>query len=184
MPVNRRKPQRSTPREPDGRYLQYGYFFAQPSARMIPGNGRFLIALGVIGALMIGVLAGRAVLIGRAADDIDKPRSAGQLDKPQDVAEGTSFVREGYRIEDGWRVDVRDGYPTITDLEITNVSHHDDWADEYPMLIFTLWNDRTAVAQVEASGEAIRPGESTSMETFSGATEVPAFDRITVTGIW
>ena len=52
------------------------------------------------------------------------------------------------------------------------------------MLIFTLWNGSTAVAQVEASGDAIRPGESTSMESFSGAPEVPAFDRITVTGIW
>ena len=93
-------------------------------------------------------------------------------------------MREGYRIEQGWRVDVRDGSPAITGLEITNVSHHDDWADEYPMLIFTLWNGRTAVAQVEASGDAVRPGESTSMETFSGATEVPDFDRITVTGIW
>ena len=93
-------------------------------------------------------------------------------------------MREGYRIEQGWRVDERDGSPAITDLEITNVGHHDDWVDEYPMLMFTLWNGRNAVAQVEASGDAIGPGESTSMETFSGATEVPDFDRISVTGIW
>ena len=69
--------------------MQYGYFYAQPSPRMIPGRKRFLIALSAIGALMIGVLAGRAALIGRAADDIDKSRTAGQvLEKPKPRGRG------------------------------------------------------------------------------------------------
>ena len=54
----------------------------------------------------------------------------------------------------------------------------------HPVFTFTLWKGKRAAAEVEASSNAIQPGQSMPMDCYSLATTDPAYDRITVRGMW
>ena len=63
---------------------------------------KFLIFVAVMGGLMIAVIGGCAVLVGGAANEIDKEMKAeAALDRPVDVTEGAAFEHDGYAFAQG-----------------------------------------------------------------------------------
>ncbi len=145
---------------------------------------KFLIVLGVLGTLSLVGIGGCAVLVGSAVDSVDKALDEEVAnDKPVTVKEGEAFTHDGYKVDKGWTVGQKYGSPVIKDLTVTNVDH-EVVSDDYPLFTVTLWKGKQAAAEVEASGNAIQPGQSTPMDSYSMASKVPAFDTITVKDMW
>jgi hypothetical protein len=160
-------------------------FAPAPAPKKRSGFKTFLIICAAIfTAGAIGIIA-LVALLGAAANEaskaIDKELAN---DKPKVVAEGAAFEHDGYQVAKGWSIGTDElGSPTIKDLRVTNVDH-EVVSDDAPMFTFSLWQGKSNLVEIEASGRSIQQGESTTMDAYSTDNRLPKYTTVKVKDMW
>ena len=171
-------PQQPYPQPPYAQQPPPNYYVPPQKSNVL--RNVLLILCGLAVLFIGGCAVAAGIFFKEVGESIDEGLSK---DEPVVVAEGKAFQRDGFEVEQGWKVAPADfGDLTITGLEVA-LNEDEDTDGRTARFSFRFYDGKRVAAETDCYSNEMQPGESSAMNCGSFDPDT-TYDTIKVADMW